>query len=88
MSHVQETSLEAFSKVQPKLAQRQMQILHFFDSHADRNWTNMEVAEGLGWSINRVTPRVLELREKGVLVLACKRACRVTGCWAMAWVKK
>lgn len=28
---------------------------------------NQEIAELLDWSINRVTPRVLELREKGFI---------------------
>lgn len=30
--------------------------------------TNGEIAKALGWPINRVTPRVKELREKGLVV--------------------
>ena len=86
MSGVQPTSLEAyFEKVLPKLAECQQRVLDVFYENPDRDWTNMELAEYLGWSVNRVCPRVLELREKGILVRSCRRRCRVTGNNAYAW---
>lgn len=89
--HMRSTSLEAWREVQPKIGRRQRQILRYLGtaSRAGLNLTNMELAEGLGWSVNRVTPRVLELRKKGRVELAEKRRCRITGRFAMAWkVKK
>lgn len=84
---VQETSLEVyFRKVLPKLSIRQRQILTIFQCQkATSSLTNMEVAEQLGWSINRVTPRVLELRNLGVLMFHQTRRCQVTGNNAMTW---
>lgn len=47
--------------------------------------TNMEIAEHLGWSINRVTPRVKELREYGKVTCYGNRKCKVTGNPANVW---
>lgn len=47
--------------------------------------TNTELAQYLGWSINRVTPRVFELRQLSFLVFHEQRACRITGRMAYAW---
>ena len=46
--------------------------------NSDRSFTNMELAQELGWSINRVTPRTLELRHMGVLKRVGVRQCNVT----------
>ena len=45
----------------------------------------MEIAEILGWSINRITGRVFELREKGFLKEESKRFCSITGSLAISW---
>ena len=50
--------------------------------------TNMEVASALHWSINRVTPRVFELRDAGLVVSNGKRRCGVTGNTSYAWKVK
>lgn len=42
----------------------------------------------LGWEINRITPRIFELREKKLVVEASKRKCKVTGRTAIAWKVK
>ena len=55
------------------------------DDIVNVNMTNMELARMLGWSINRVTPRVYALREMGFLVKHRRRMCSVTGNTAMAW---
>lgn len=87
---VQQTSLLAYNEVLPKLRRRQEEVLNVFlaDPLQYPDYTNMEVADVLGWSINRVTPRVLELRDLGVLEYACTRLCTVTGYTAMAWRRK
>jgi hypothetical protein len=83
---VQETSLEVYRrKVQPVLGAMQYQVLQEF-THAPRsNFTNLELAQRLGWRINRVTPRTNELRKKGLLEEACTRRCAITGNRAKAW---
>ena len=86
----QETSLEAYREVLPHLGMKQ-RIVYTEIYKATRqgfNLTNMELAEWLQWSINRVTPRVYELRELGRVVLDEKRVCKVTGRRAMAWRTK
>lgn len=95
MTSMQSTSLEVyFGEVLPTLNERQGQVLDIFIENPAMDFTNMELAEELGWSINRVTPRVYELRGKGkhnplqwnpVLVESRRRECRVTGRTAVAW---
>jgi len=84
---IQETSLEAYLEVKPRLGEKQKEVYRLL-KNATRvgfDMTNMEIAQALRWSINRVTPRVYELREKGLVVLSQKRQCSVTGRRAMAW---
>jgi len=92
---MQSTSLEVFfGEVLPNLRERQGQVLDIFLENPVLDFTNMELAQELGWSINRVTPRVYELRGKGkhnplhynpVLTESRRRECRITGRTAIAW---
>lgn len=85
---VQDTSLEVyFVKVLPRLAEKQATVYRVLQDATSRGFdmTNREIAALLKWDINRVTPRVLELREKGLVVLSCRRRCGVTGNMAYAW---
>ena len=88
---MQSTSLEAYrSRVLPCLAQSQAVVYELL-CQASRNkmdMTNMEVASALHWSINRITPRVLELRELGLVVLSQRRRCGCTGNRAKSWKAK
>ena len=74
---MQETSLEAWTSLQPKLQTRREQVMVAISFLGSA--TNMEIAEHLGWSINRVTPRVNELLADGRLYIVLTRPCRVTG---------
>jgi len=78
-----QTSLEAYKSILSELGDKQLRVLHVFKG--GQALTNMEVAEILGWSINRVTPRVLELREKSLLMEKEKRFCSITGRRVSAW---
>lgn len=49
------------------------------------NWTNSELAQKLEWSINRITGRVFELRQIGLVITAEKRVCDVTGMIVQSW---
>lgn len=94
-TNVQTSSLEAyFREVLPTLGERQVHVLKVFQDNPTMDFTNMELAEELGWSINRVTPRVYELRGKGknnklmwnpVLTFSRRRLCLVTKRPVMAW---
>jgi len=81
---IQQTSLKAFQEIQPKLPECR-RIVYETIKKADKDLTNMEIAARLGWSINRVTPRVKELREMGLVILSQVRKCRVTKNTAKAW---
>lgn len=80
---MQETSLMAFDQVRPKIAGRRKQVYAMLAMMGPS--TNAEVAQRLGWSINRVTPRMLELRENGWVENAGTRECKVTKNNAHAW---
>lgn len=47
--------------------------------------SNEEIADHLGWKINRVTGRTFELRTFGVVVPAGKRQCRITRNIVKTW---
>lgn len=81
---VTDTSREAFDLIKHLLSDKQIEVLKVFKRHRDRSFTNMELADMLGWSINRVTPRTNELRKMGVLMTVGKRACKITGQTAYA----
>jgi len=80
---MQETSLEAYEEVKPTLGPRQIAVLSVLENAPPL--TNTEIAQRLGWSINRVTPRVFELREKDMVRECGRRPCRITGRNAIQW---
>ena len=82
---VQDTSLEAWMAVEPSLGSRQQAVL---DTIALLKLaTNMEISKALGWSINRVTPRVKELRDRGYVSCAGRKQCEITGREVLSWEK-
>jgi len=83
-----DTSLKAYiNEVAPTLNARQIAVLEVFERKS-RDLTNAELGVSLEWSINRVTPRVLELREAGILEESRRRRCEVTGREVHAWQVK
>lgn len=83
---VQDTSLNAYMDISPVLAERQQRV--YLALKANHPMTNMELSQYLGWTINCVTPRVLELRKKKLVTDAGCRPCTVTGRWAWSWVAR
>lgn len=84
---IQDTSQKAFhEEVIPTLSKRHKDVLEALQSLGQA--TNTELSQCLGWSINRVTPRVLELRGRGLVFQADKRPCKVTGRMAYVWSVK
>ena len=73
---VQQTSMMAFLDVMPSVGKRQREVYAMLARLGASSNTELSVA--LGWSINRVTPRIMELRKAGWVVDGGVRACRVT----------
>lgn len=92
---MQDTSLEVyFSNVLPDIGKRQKAVFKIFHENPTMTFTNTELARELRWAINRVVPRVYELRGKGknnrlkfnpLLTKSETRICRVTKYRAIAW---
>ena len=61
-------SLDSYKDLKDKLSLRQIQVLQ--ELKALKTGTNRMIAKSLGWDINRVTGRVTELRDKGLIVYA------------------
>lgn len=79
----------AYREATYKLGEKQKTVYDTLRYFPDA--TNAELAARLGWPINRVTPRIKELRgdECGYLVYdGGKRKCKVTGSTAHAWKAK
>jgi len=83
MQQTQETSQEAFKSIKHKLSKAQDQVLDVLKHYSDL--TNMEIATHLEWEINRVVPRVYELRKKGKVIQSQVRQCDITHRDVIAW---
>jgi hypothetical protein len=81
-----DTSLHAYALATQNLGKKQKEVLDTLRFFPDA--TNAEIAARLRWSINRVTPRMGELRTQGLVLEAGKRTCKVTGGTAHAWKAK
>lgn len=85
-TNVQHTSLQAyFGEVLKDLGRRQAEVLEVFTRG---NFTNAELALELRLPINSITPRVFELREKGLVEEDIVRQCKATGRKAKVWKLK
>ncbi len=80
---VQFTSLEAFRQAMPTIGEHQASIYAVSAEHGPVS--NKQIATILGWPINSVTPRVLELRTKEMVKFAGQREDLKTGRHEMMW---
>ena len=81
---ISETSLEAFKKIRAKLPESRKAVYETLKQLGCA--TNMMIADKLGWSINRVTGRINELRNREKLVGYSHTAkCPITSGNAMWW---
>jgi DNA-binding MarR family transcriptional regulator len=80
---VRATSLLAYEKVIETLGERQLQVMKCLNEFISA--TNMMLARRLGWDINRVVPRIYELRQKGLVGEHKTDYCKITGEKAIYW---
>ena len=73
---IQSTSLEAFYSIIGELNYRQKQIFDAIDKY--KSVSNLDISRLLQLPINSVTPRVLELRNKGLVVCDGYKIDRIT----------
>ena len=78
----QDTSYESYQYALKTMSKRQHEVLRVL-RNLDRA-TNHEISERTGWAINTVTPRIKELRNKG-LVHPAGTKIDVTGRRAIVW---
>ncbi len=78
-----DTSLGAFQSIKQELGNRQRAVLDVI-GHLE-NATNTEISQFMGLPINSITPRTNELRDKGLVIDAGKRLCKVTGYEVHSW---
>lgn len=83
---IQDTSLHAYALATQHLGAKQKQVLDALRFFPDA--TNAELAAHLRWPVNRITPRMLEVRQMGLALEAGRRMCKVTGGTAWAWKAK
>ena len=79
----QPTSGAAYASIQRTLGPRQEEILRVFRSSGA--WSNRQISQITGLPINRVTPRVLELRQMGKLVHAGYTTDALSGIIVKTW---
>jgi DNA-binding MarR family transcriptional regulator len=65
---IQQTSLMAYFEAKPKINRNQQIVFDALEEIYPA--TNKQIAKHLGWEINSVTPRILELRAKRKVVKA------------------
>ena len=80
---VQQTSLEAYKQAKAKLNDHQAIVWATIDAHGPLS--NKQIATMLGWPINSVTPRVLELRAMEQVKFAGVRVDAKTNRREMLW---
>jgi transcription initiation factor IIE alpha subunit len=81
---IRTTSRDAFEDiVKPTLGARQEAVMAALRTRID--FTNHELSEFLHQPINTITPRIFELRKKGLVIESCRRPDKDTGVRAIAW---
>ena len=83
---IQQTSLEAYESIKLDLNYKQQVVFDVIFSH--QGMSNHDIARFLGWEINCVTPRVLELREMNCIEQEDIKIDRITKRRCMTWKVK
>lgn len=81
---VQRTSLDAFQILQPELGTMQNMVFNVLKMYPYSS--NHDLSRILRKPINTVTPRVKELRDKGMVLHSGYKKDEVTGKRVMTWI--
>ncbi len=65
MSNIRQTQMDSFLELQKTLSEKQKTVYQVLGVHGPK--TNRQIAKHLGWDINRVTGRVTELVNLGMV---------------------
>jgi predicted ArsR family transcriptional regulator len=74
---IQATSLISYYEILNKLGDRQKEVLLGLKHLGIAN--NLQISRYLGLPINSITPRMVELRKRGIVIYHHTSACPVTG---------
>ena len=80
---IQETSKIAYESVENELGERQRKVYVFLKGVIKAS--NMQISKCLNLPINQITPRVLELRQKGLVKMDKIDLCPQTGRRVIYW---
>lgn len=80
---IQQTSIRAFREISEEINDRQAKVYNTIALMPKIN--NTEIAKYLKKPINTITPRVHELRKKGLIKQAGTKKCPITNKTTMAW---
>ena len=83
---IQQTSLEAFEEIKEDLQGKRLEVYNALKQLKTAN--NTTIALFLRWPINRVTPRIKELREMRYVIESHKGLCPYTKKNTIYWVCK
>jgi predicted transcriptional regulator len=65
---VQDTTIQAYESIRAHLNEKQRKVRHVLQKFGPMD--NEAIARALEWEINRVTPRIKEMRELGEVIEA------------------
>ena len=80
---IQPTSLEAYHVLKPKLGSMQNLVYNFLQLHP--NSSNHDISHALMKPINSITPRVKELRDKGLVIMNGYKIDEITNKRVIRW---
>lgn len=80
---IQQTSLEAFESIKFSLGEKQLIVYNMLKDLSIAN--NTILAKKLGWPINRITPRINELRKMRYVTQDSIRICPITKKSTIFW---
>ena len=80
---LQQTSLDAYFEVTRTLGERHLQVLNCLNELKEA--TNLMIAQSLSLPINSITPRVFELRQRGLVVESYRDTCPISKRKAIFW---
>ena len=80
---IQETSIDSWVQLQPELGTMQNMVYNIIKIYPGSS--NLDISRIIKKPINSVTPRVKELRDKGLVIKSHTKTDRITNRKVMCW---